>query len=102
MVTICTNHLTTPTSFLMEHTNLEKADLMKTIQSLIDNKLLLVKEENCVCVSVCMYVRACVCVCTHVCICVCTHVCICVCVCVCVCVCACMCVCVRTHVCTRL
>ena len=83
MVTICTNHLTTPTSFLMEHTNLEKADLMKTIQSLIDNKLLLVKEENCVCVSVCvcMCVRAyvcarmCVCVCVHVCVCTCAHVC---------------------------
>ena len=49
--------VTTPISFLMEHTNLEEAELKKTIQSLIDNKLLLVKEENYVCVS-----EVCVCV----------------------------------------
>lgn len=42
----------------MEHTNLDEAELMKTIQSLIDNKLLLVKEESCVCVSVCVCVHA--------------------------------------------
>ena len=39
----------------MEHTNLEEPELKKIIQSLIDNKLLLVNEEKCVCVSVCMH-----------------------------------------------
>ena len=84
--------LATPTSFLMEHTNLDEAELMKTIQSLIDNKLLLVKEENSVCVSVC--VCACVCVRACVCVCVCVRACVCACVCVRVCVRACVCVCV--------
>ena len=72
------------TSFLMEHTNLEEAELMKTIQLLIDNKLLLVKEGNSVCVCVC--------------VCVCVYVCLRVCVCVCVCVCTCVYVCVRVRV----
>ena len=62
----CVQLITTLNSFLMEHTNLEEAELKKTVQSLIDNKLLLVKEENSVCVSVC------VCTCVHVCVCVCT------------------------------
>ena len=51
----------------------------------------------CVCVYVCVYVRArtCVClyVCAYMCVCVCVRVCVCVCVRVCVCVC-----CVYMHV----
>ena len=54
-------------SFLMEYTNLDEVELMKTIQSLIDNKLLLVKEGTSVCVRICVFVSICfsLCVCLY-------------------------------------
>ena len=54
-------------SFLMEYTNLDEVELMKTIQSLIDNKLLLVKEGTSVCVRICVSVGICfsLCVCLY-------------------------------------
>ena len=55
--------------------------------------------NRCVCVFVCVCVRACMCVCVFVCVCVRACVCVCVFVCVCVCVCmrVCVCVCSLTH-----
>ena len=52
-------------SFLMEYTNLDEVELMKTIQSLIDNKLLLVKEGT----SVCVRIRVSVGICFSLCVC---------------------------------
>ena len=54
-------------SFLMEYTNLDEVELMKNIQSLIDNKLLLVKEGTSVCVRICVSVGICFSLCVFLC-----------------------------------
>lgn len=51
----CNVLLATPTSFLMEHTNLEEAELIRVVQLLVDNKLLIVMDGE---VSVCLFVCA--------------------------------------------
>ena len=52
----CDVLLATPTSFLMEHTNLEEVELIKVVQLLVDNKLLIILDGE---VSICLFVCLC-------------------------------------------